>query len=260
MAQAVTHRPMKAGAGKTVAGKAGAEKTVAWKAGAVALFFVLSACVAQETYDEAELSAKHYQNQTIRQQSELSRLEEENRVLKAQLDAAKVQLSDASYTQEIDQRLQNLRTILSEIGVEPGDVTKFKVDGGYVYRVKDSILFDLGSAQIRTDGARILQEVAADIGSRPYGAVYVRGHTDNLPVVKAETKARFPHGNLQLSAARAVEVGAFLETQGKVEAGRLVVMGFGPSDPVAPNDSEPNRQKNRRVDIFVADATEGAPK
>ncbi len=243
MAQAVTHRPRKARAAL----------------GAAAVFFVLSACVAQETYDQAELSAKHYQNQTIRQQSELSRLEEENRVLKAQLAAAKVPISDASYTAEIDQRLQNLRTILSELGVQPGDVTKFKVDGGYVYRVKDSILFDLGSAHIRQDGARILQEVAADISSRPYGAVYVRGHTDNLPVVKAETKARFPHGNLQLSAARAVEVGAFLESQGHVDAGRLVVMGFGANEPVAANDSEQNRQKNRRVDIFVADEQQDAP-
>ena len=220
---------------------------------AAPLVLALCACVAQETYDQAELSAKHYQNETIRRDAEIARLEEENRILKAQLDVANVQISDASFNQDIDERLGNLRSILSELGKDPGDVTKFDVEGGYVYRVKDSILFDLGSAEIRADGRRVLQEVGADIQSRPHGKVFVRGHTDNLPVKRPETVARFPHGNLQLSAARAVEVAAFLSGQGGVDSTRLVVMGFGPNQPVVANDTADNRQKNRRVDIFVSD-------
>lgn len=213
----------------------------------------LGSCVAQEVYDQAEMSAKHYQNQTIRSEAEIARLEEENRLLRAQLDAADVQIADAGYTDEIDERLKNLRSILSDIGSQPGDVTKIQVDGGYVYRVKDSILFDLGSSNVRSEGLRILREVAQDIESRPHGSVYVRGHTDDLPIVKPETKARFPHGNMQLSAARAVEVAAMLTAEGGIDGRRVVVMGFGPNDPVAANDSAANRQKNRRVDIFVAD-------
>jgi flagellar motor protein MotB len=225
---------------------------------ALPLAAALGACVAQETYDQAELSAKHYQNQTIRKDAEIARLEDENRRLQAQLDAAQVGISEAGYTDDIDERLRALRDTMAELGQDPGDVTKFKVDGGYVYRVKDSILFALGSSDITSDGQRILEEVAADIKSRAHGTVYVRGHTDNLPVKRPETLARFPHGNLQLSAARAVEVGAFLSGKGQVAADRVVVMGFGPSDPVAANDSEPNRQKNRRVDIFVSDEPAGS--
>ena len=71
---------------------------------------------------------------------------------------------------------------------------------------------------------------------------------------KPETKAKFHNGNLQLSAERAVAVASFLGKDGKIEEGRVVVMGFGSHDPVAPNDSAANKQKNRRVDIFVADA------
>ncbi len=222
--------------------------------GAVTLLaLATSSCVAQETYDQAELTAKHYQDQSIRAEAELARLEDENRRLKAQLEAAQVNVSEAGFTEDIDARLQNLRSILAELGSQPGDVTKIQVPGGYVYRVKDSVLFDLGSAEIRADGQRVLGEVAADIKSRPFGSVYVRGHTDNLPVKKTETLARFPHGNLQLSAARAVEVAAFLTGKADVDDGRVVVMGFGPNEPVAPNDTEANRQRNRRVDIFVAD-------
>lgn len=220
-----------------------------------------SSCVAQETYDQAELTAKHYQDQSIRAEAELARLEDENRRMKAQLDAAEVQISEAGFTEDIDARLQNLRSILAELGSQPGDVTKIQVPGGYVYRVKDSVLFDLGSAEIRADGQRVLGEVAADIKSRPFGTVYVRGHTDNLPVKRPETLARFPHGNLQLSAARAVEVAAFLTGKADVESGSVVVMGFGPNEPVVANDTDANRQRNRRVDIFVADqqAMEPAP-
>ena len=106
---------------------------------------------------------------------------------------------------------------------------------------------------VSADAQPILDQIAADIVSRPHGGLFVRGHTDNVPIVKPETVQRFPHGNLQLSASRAVEVAAQLIQRGKVASDRVTVMGFGPSDPVAPNDSPEGRQKNRRVDIFVAD-------
>jgi len=208
-------------------------------------------CVAQEQYDDAQLSAKHWQKEAIDQDRRITELEAENRRLKAELDASDIEIAEAGY--EIDQRLENLRNIMSELGQEPGDVTKFQVEGGYVYRMKDSILFDFASAEVSSDGRTILLEVADDINSRPHGKVYVRGHTDSVPVRRPETLKKFPHGNLQLSAARAVEVGALLTSQGQVDGSRVVVMGFGPSEPVAPNDTEENRQKNRRVEIFVSD-------
>jgi len=220
---------------------------------AVALAGALASCVAQERFDDAQISAKHYQKKSIDQDRRLAELEDENRRLKGALEASEIQIAEAGFTDQIDERIRNLQSVLSDIGGQPGDVTKFQVEGGYVYRVKDSILFPLGSADISGDGQKVLAEVAADINSRPYGRVFVRGHTDNLPVSRPETRQRFPHGNLQLSAARAVEVGAFLSGAGKVDDQRLVVMGFGPSEPVAANDSEANRQKNRRVEIFVAD-------
>jgi flagellar motor protein MotB len=219
-----------------------------------ASLLALAACVTQERYDDAQLSAKHYQNEHIRQSNELARLEEENQRLRAELDASKVQIQESNFTGEIDQRLDALRSTLKELGSAPGDVTKFAVDGGYVYRVKESVVFPLGSAEVSPAGRAVLDQIAADINSQPFARVYVRGHTDDLPVSRPETKAKFPHGNLQLSAARAVEVGAYLAENAKVDSKRLVTMGFGPSEPVAPNNSEANRQLNRRVEIFVADA------
>lgn len=224
----------------------------------VVLGGLMVSCVAQETYDDAQLSAKHWQTQAIEQSGRISELEERNRMLRAELEASDIEALEAGF--DIDQRLADVRATLSELGTNPGDVTKFKVDGGYVYRVKDSILFGFASAKVSDAGAIVLQEVAADINSRPHGKVYVRGHTDAVPVKRAETLKKFPHGNLELSAARAVEVGGFLKDQGMVDASRLVVMGFGPSEPVAPNDTETNRAKNRRVEIFVTDEESGGDK
>jgi flagellar motor protein MotB len=214
---------------------------------------LLASCVAQEEYADSQTNAKHWQREYIEADKQRNELQAENLKLKAQLEAGGGPI-DSSYTQAIDERLSNLKTILAQLGHDPGDVTKFAVDGGYVYRMKDSILFALGSADISTDGQQILTTVASDINSRPHGTVYVRGHTDSVPVSRPQTLERFPHGNLQLSAARAVEVAALLSSKGGVDGSRLVVMGFGPNTPVAANDSDSNRQKNRRVEIFVADA------
>jgi flagellar motor protein MotB len=217
-------------------------------------FSALSACVAQEQYDQEQLNAKHYQAKKIELEGRISQLEDENRRLRGQLEASDASIHEAGFdTEQIDARLKNLQNILADIGGQPGDVTKFSVDGGYVYRMKDSILFGLGSADISNDGKKVLAEVAADINSRPHGRVYVRGHTDSTPIAKPETLKRFPHGNLELSSARALEVASVLAKDGKVADNRIVVMGFGPNEPVAANDTDANKQKNRRVEVFVAD-------
>ncbi len=226
--------------------------------GAAAALALSSACVTQERHDDAMLSAKHYQNRTIELERRLTETEDENRRLRAQLEASESNPVDANFNAEsFDARIASLRNVLAELGQAPGDVTKFEVEGGYVYRVKDSVLFALGSADVSADGKRVLAEVATDIKSRPHGKVFVRGHTDDLPIVKADTKAKFPYGNIDLSASRAVAVGALLATN-QVPESRIVVMGFGASQPVAPNTSDDGRRKNRRVDIFVENAQQAA--
>lgn len=211
-----------------------------------------SACVSQQKYDETQLAAKHYQKTSFDYERQIAALETENASLRRQLKAGEVNVQSASA--DLDERLRSLNEKIAELGANPGDITKFRVDGGYVYQVKEAILFALGSADLSAEGQNALvDKIAPDINSRPHGRIYVRGHTDSIPVKKPETLAKFPHGNLQLSAARAVAVAALLVEKGRVADDRVVVMGFGPSDPVAPNDNAENRQKNRRVEIFVSD-------
>lgn len=221
---------------------------------ALALLAALStgSCKTQEDYRDALAEAKRWQQKYYGLEENVELQEAELRRLRDQLDVRAMAI-DASNTDDIDQRLSDLQRIVAELGPNPGDVTKFRVDGGFVYRVKDSILFDTGSAAVREEARTLLSDIVTDIDAASHGLVYVRGHTDNVPVKKPKTLEMFPHGNLQLSAARAVEVGAYLIGKGGMPAQSVVVMGFGPNDPVASNDTAEGRQKNRRVDIFVAD-------
>jgi flagellar motor protein MotB len=219
------------------------------------LALVSSGCVAQQRYDQALRERDYYKKQYQDLSSFHGQLEAQNAGLKGELEIYQGKATiESGYVGDIDERLAQLKAlterITSQTGAAPGDVEFVAVEGGYGVRVTDAVLFDKGSSAIRAEGQAILAKVAQEIASKPFQRLWVRGHTDSDPVVRPETLAKFPHGNLQLSAERAVEVGAFLGKNG-VTAGKIVVAGFGPGEPVAKNDSEDGKRKNRRVEIFV---------
>ena len=221
---------------------------------AVTVLGFASACVSQKSYDDAVATAKSYEKRYYDLEAQSVSLRDENRRLNRQLDAAKSATVEASagFDEDLQQRLAELNDIMAELGTDPGDATKFRVDGGIVYRVKDAVLFGFASADVSPEGREILQRIAGDINSDPRGRVFVRGHTDNVPVKKAATLKKYPMGNIHLSVDRALNVARVLTKEGAVPDSRVIVMGYGPNEPVAPNDSEANRKRNRRVEIFVA--------
>ncbi len=224
-------------------------------AGFAVVALVLSSCVTQRKYDEALDTAQFYQRQYHDLAQYQPELEAENERLRAQLDDGVV-VQDAAYTDDIDARMQELNRMLEGLGRESGDVTMFRAEGGYGYRVKDSILFDSGSDQIRAEGRELLLSIAGDLRQAAFERVWVRGHTDSDPVKRPETLQRYPHGNLQLSAARAIEVAALLRGQGGIDSKKIAIAGLGESEPLEKNDSATNKQRNRRVEIFVSERAE----
>jgi flagellar motor protein MotB len=221
-----------------------------------------SSCVAQTRYDEALAETKYFQRQYQDLASFHGQLEAENERLRGELALFQGKAPiDAAATREIDERLERLRLMTESIGtaagVAPGDVEFVPVAGGYGVRVTDAVLFDSGSDVIKPEGKNVLAKVVEQISSQSYQRVWVRGHTDNDPVKRPETVQRFPHGNLQLSAARAIEVAAFLRTSG-IQEDKLVVAGFGPAEPVVPNKDAESKRRNRRVEIYVLENAEAA--
>jgi chemotaxis protein MotB len=101
----------------------------------------------------------------------------------------------------------------------------------------------IGDADIQL----FIKRVAAIINMLPtYVDVSVRGYTDNQPLPKDSAF----RDNIDLSNQRAVTVMQELIKNG-VSADRLSTAGFGSSKPVALNDTEENRAKNRRVEFYI---------
>jgi flagellar motor protein MotB len=221
-------------------------------AGVSILVLSQSACVTQKRYDESHRLAENYRVQLQDLNSYSGELVAENERLRGELDLYRGKGTiEAAATKDIDERLEQLQGLVGSLGASPGEVTLMAVEGGYGLRLSDSVLFDSGSAEIKPEGQALLAKMAAEITQRKFERVWVRGHTDSDPVVKAETKKRFPHGNMELSAKRALEVAALLVETGGLPMERVIVAGFGPGDPISPNTSADAKRKNRRVDIFV---------
>ncbi|BCS31736.1 membrane protein [Luteitalea sp. TBR-22] len=102
------------------------------------------------------------------------------------------------------------------------------------------IFFDTGQAVLKPESTAAVAEVASLLKASPALKVFVVGHTDNVASLDLNTK---------LSQARAdAVVQALVSTHG-IAASRLVARGVGPLAPVASNDAEDGRAKNRRVEL-----------
>jgi outer membrane protein OmpA-like peptidoglycan-associated protein len=102
------------------------------------------------------------------------------------------------------------------------------------------ITFDTDSASIKPESAQAIGEVAKLLKADPGLKVFVVGHTDNSGSVDH---------NLKLSQDRAQSVMQALVRDHGIAAARLRSYGCGPYAPVASNDSEDGKAKNRRVEL-----------
>ena len=114
-----------------------------------------------------------------------------------------------------------------------------------VLRLLGHATFDSGKAEIRSEMLPTLRAIGALVGSSQRD-VFVAGHTDNIPMRGGKFRS-----NLALSVARAASVVDFLLEEQLVRADKIATLGFGEYRPVVPNDSESNRQKNRRVELIL---------
>jgi len=108
--------------------------------------------------------------------------------------------------------------------------------GAYVFR---NIYFDFDKSTIKPESEPILDEVSDFLKANPNMKMEIQGHTDSKGTAAY---------NLKLSDRRAASVKAYLVKNG-IAADRLTTKGYGLSKPVASNDTEEGRAKNRRVEF-----------
>lgn len=226
------------------------------------LLFAATSCVSQQRFDEMSESARLYQSSFNDVSSANEQLRVENDDLRRQLEDVSVGVGTMEAAAEpidpaIDERMARLDELAQRLGNAPGDVRTVDVDGGYGFVLSDGIVFESGAAEPTPAGRAVLLELAADIASKPFDALWVRGHTDNVPMRREASLSRYPYGNIHLSAVRALAVRDILVNEGGLPASKLFVAGFGPHLPVAANDSPEGRRSNRRVEVYVIDSAVG---
>lgn len=125
------------------------------------------------------------------------------------------------------------------------DVSVNMNEKGVFVDIKEAILFDTGSAEIKDSGLEVLQKLAKLINNLE-NQIVVEGHTDNIPI----NNYKYP-SNWELSTDRAVSVVRYFSEKEKVDPQRLAAVGYGSFNPIGPNDTEQQRAANRRVNILI---------
>lgn len=111
--------------------------------------------------------------------------------------------------------------------------------------LSNPILFDSGSAELKSAATPALKEIAQLILTME-NPIIVEGHTDNVPISGARYRSNF-----ELSAARAFSVINYFINIEKISPERFSTFGYGEFRPVAMNDTDDNRAKNRRIEINI---------
>lgn len=138
----------------------------------------------------------------------------------------------------------NLTRSLSKEELKEVDVQVLK---GVVYiSLADNMLYKSGSYEINSRAAQTLSKIAKIIKDYKDYDVLIEGNTDNVPIKKTNIR-----NNWDLSTLRASSVVQALQNDYGVDPKRLTAGGRGEYNPIASNDTEVGKQRNRRTQIII---------
>ena len=138
----------------------------------------------------------------------------------------------------------NLTRSLSKEELKEVDVQVLK---GVVYiSLADNMLYKSGSYEINSRAAETLSKIAKIIKDYKDYDVLIEGNTDNVPISRENIR-----NNWDLSCLRASSVVQALQNDYGVDPKRLTAGGRGEYNPLATNDTEIGKQRNRRTQIII---------
>ncbi len=202
---------------------------------------------------QAKLDAATAENEQLRK--ELARLGKnadtllsEKGTLSSALADAKARLEELRRAQDAaEARAKQFKMLVVKFQrmIDAGQLKVTLRNGHMVIQLANDVLFDSGRTDIKPAGQEAIKQVGVVLKTITDRHFQVAGDTDNVPI----QTAMFP-SNWELSTRRAVEVVRFLVAQG-IRPEALSAAGYGEFDPIAPNDTVQNRQKNRRIEITL---------
>lgn len=210
-------------------------------------------CVPRSELDRAQAHSQMLAEKNRSLEAELANQQRHRHDVENQLAQAEEELA------ELDEQLSGKRTargIPAALGKRLAKISQqhpaleFDAATGAA-KLDTDVLFDSGEARLRDEARPMLDDVA-EVLTSPEARdlrIMVVGHADARKVAKAETRQRYPD-NWHLAAARALSVAEYLQKAG-VREEQIGVTSLGRHEPVASNDNPRDRQRNRRVEIFV---------
>jgi chemotaxis protein MotB len=143
---------------------------------------------------------------------------------------------------------QKLREYMQKKGLTDAAQVSITAQKIRVVFTERAVLFASGSAELDRQAKEVLNDLAELISTLPQECrIIIEGHTDNVPI-----KTKEYANNMELSIARAISVLNYFVKEKGLPPERFAVVGYGEYRPVAPNDTEENRAKNRRIEIIIS--------
>lgn len=203
-------------------------------------------------YQEEQAAAQAREKALLEQQQQaITQNQHQAQTIKAMAEKnAQLQMST---NQKMDALQMQIAEMEKKLGTQQDkDISVVRGDqiNSITIRVANSVLFDVGKADLKSTSHAKLQEVAKLLKTEfKDNFVRVEGHTDSTPIVR--NKEKFAD-NMELSQARSKAVFDYLIKDCGLPANRMYTAGYAYSQPVAwPEKTTADRAKNRRVDIVI---------
>lgn len=174
----------------------------------------------------------------------VAELQEEQEAIRRQAQAKEAEIvSLAEAKTQLETALQG--------EIDNGQIKISRLKGRILVEIAETLFFASGRAEVLPGGRKALLSFCQIMKKVPDKAIKVEGHTDSVPI-KGKLTEIYPT-NWELGSARAVNVVRFMQDSGGIEPDRLSAISYGQQRPVASNDTEEGRARNRRIEILIAD-------
>lgn len=175
------------------------------------------------------------QVEQARLQREIEQAEQRRQELRLKIQQAKAERAQRK-ARQAQLEAERLKARLSDLQAK-------QTERGIVLTLGD-VLFDFDKATLKPGGEQAARRVAQFMHDYPDRRIRIEGYTDSTGPESY---------NQKLSEKRAQSVKEVIVSQG-IDPSRIITQGYGESYPVASNDNEAGRQRNRRVEIVISDA------
>ncbi len=191
-----------------------------------------------ELQKDVDMLSKYYSNANTKLNMSEEQIKEQQKKLR--------QLQNMIYAQHkaTDELYKKIADALVNFNTD--ELTVSVRDGRVYVSMQEELLFPSGSAKVNPDGKKALGKLAAVLKQNKEIDVEVEGHTDN----KAINTSKYPD-NWALSVGRSTAIARILISDYDVDPTRIIASGQSKYNPVASNDDEMGRAKNRRTEIIL---------